>query len=278
MIALASIAAPGCAFDGNGAPGDDTPDAGEGDDGTNLDADGDQVDDTEDNCVNTPNPTQADEDDDDVGDLCDLCPAIAGDHADGDGDGVGDPCDPNPGTGGDQLLLFDGFNSTALEDGWARVDEGGNPSWTVNAGALIANVGEIQSVMLRQVGNPGDKLVVDVAAYVDEIGPGSTRSFAVLSDASPAPLEFDYCAVSFTDQQIELYRYENTIWSYVEETPLAAGLGAYQIRTRTTAGASCTVKGQALAATAIPGNDDHVGFRVRGSKVRFSYIAVYRSP
>jgi hypothetical protein len=278
VIAIASSA---CAFDGGAGPGDDSgEDADPGDDASGPDADGDEVVDAEDNCVDVANPNQSDEDDDELGDACDPCPTIEAVQPDGDGDGVGDACDPNPAIGGDEIILFDGFPGEVLDTAWARLDEegGGTVSWTVNGGQLIGAVGESASVMLRQVGAPGDRLRVDLAGIVDEIGPGSSRSFGVLSDADNDPLSYDFCAVSFTESAIGLWRYESSNFVAVAGAPTTPSLGLYQIRTRTTSGTVCTVNGQALSPEATEGIGDRVGFRIRGSTVRISYIAVYRSP
>ncbi len=73
------------------------------------DADGDGVDDAEDNCPADPNPNQEDNDGDGAGDVCDPdddndgiadsddnCPLAANpDQEDNDGDGAGDVCDPD---------------------------------------------------------------------------------------------------------------------------------------------------------------------------------------
>jgi hypothetical protein len=60
-----------------------------------LDADGDGVDDTIDNCPSTPNAAQTDADGDGVGDACDNCPTIANsDQADEDANGIGNVCEP----------------------------------------------------------------------------------------------------------------------------------------------------------------------------------------
>jgi hypothetical protein len=58
------------------------------------DADGDGVQDSLDNCPNTPNPTQSDLDGDGRGDACDNCPTQANPgQQDSDNDGIGDACD-----------------------------------------------------------------------------------------------------------------------------------------------------------------------------------------
>lgn len=280
VIAIASSAT-ACAFDGGADPGDDSgEDADPGDDGSIGDVDGDEVPDTGDNCVDDPNPDQGDEDNDDVGDVCDVCPTEADEHADGDGDGVGDACDPNPGTPGDSIALFDGFAGSALAAGWTRFDAGpaGDPSWTVNAGALIGAAGEDATVMLRQAGGPGDRLQIDVAAFADTLGPGSQESFGVLSDARDDSQDYDLCTVRFDDDMLELWRSDDGNLNYITGEFMNAGAGSYEFRTRTTSGTMCTVNNDSLFPEAALGTGDHVGLRVRGSTVRISYIAVYRSP
>jgi polyhydroxybutyrate depolymerase len=67
-----------------------------------LDADGDTVVDTEDNCPIDYNPEQGDADTDGLGDVCDNCPGVANpEQIDSDTDGTGDPCDTCTDTDGD---------------------------------------------------------------------------------------------------------------------------------------------------------------------------------
>lgn len=59
-----------------------------------VDADGDGVDDSVDNCPALANPGQEDADGDDVGDACDNCPETANaNQADSDNNGTGDACE-----------------------------------------------------------------------------------------------------------------------------------------------------------------------------------------
>ncbi|MBI4603065.1 MAG: thrombospondin type 3 repeat-containing protein [Planctomycetes bacterium] len=63
-----------------------------------ADADDDGVSDSDDNCINKPNPGQEDADGDGRGDVCDNCPASSNPgQEDADRDGLGNACDPCPG-------------------------------------------------------------------------------------------------------------------------------------------------------------------------------------
>lgn len=78
-----------------------------------ADLDGDGVKDSQDNCIETPNPDQKDTDGDGIGDICsgdkdndkvfddeDNCPEVYNpDQKDTDGDGIGDACDDIDGDG-----------------------------------------------------------------------------------------------------------------------------------------------------------------------------------
>src|SRR5262249_7704142 len=147
-----------------------------------------------------------------------------------------------------------------------------------SGGELVVDGTEPAEIAVIAVGNPGDTLMVDLPVDVTAVGPGATRSVALLVDAETGATAFDFCAVSFHSSEIELYRCEAASWDSVETSPISTPLGHYQVRGRTTEGTSCTVDGTALSAQAVQGSGDHVGIRVRNATVRFSYIAVYRSP
>src|SRR5262249_21798295 len=63
-----------------------------------LDADGDSIPGSTDNCPTTFTPDQADRDHDGVGDVCDNCPLVSNSNqADSNGNGVGDACETGGG-------------------------------------------------------------------------------------------------------------------------------------------------------------------------------------
>ena len=77
----------GVCIEANDGDGDGLPDL------CDLDSDGDSIDDVDDNCFATVNPTQSDTDFDGIGDLCDNCLTENQNQVDSDGDGIGDLCD-----------------------------------------------------------------------------------------------------------------------------------------------------------------------------------------
>ena len=98
-----------------------------------LDADGDGVANSDDNCVAVPNTDQRNFDGDPKGDACDFCPHLASDiDPDVDGDTIGDACDPRPGMAGDTRLLWTDFSDPNTLDTWTL--SGGN--WSLTNGRL----------------------------------------------------------------------------------------------------------------------------------------------
>lgn len=108
-----------------------------------VDADGDGIPNTCDNCPTTANADQVDRDGDGLGDACDNCPLIANPgQADGDADGAGDACDVcsrgddrqdcnNNGTpDACELLVPDQTNTPAWGGGWTNILPGGSASQT----------------------------------------------------------------------------------------------------------------------------------------------------
>lgn len=100
-----------------------------------ADADNDRIADSDDNCVNTPNPDQSDTDDDGIGNACeadsdddsiaddtDNCPNDANPgQADTDGDGLGDACEAD--TDGDEVI--DDLDQCPATDEGASVNSNG---------------------------------------------------------------------------------------------------------------------------------------------------------
>jgi len=79
------------------------------------DSDNDGVEDSIDNCVDSPNTTQSDIDNDGIGDGCDNCPLVANeDQADADTNGIGDACDSGQGNVGVYNELGDLYNSSNI--------------------------------------------------------------------------------------------------------------------------------------------------------------------
>lgn len=83
-----------------------------------VDRDGDEVEDTVDNCPRVENPSQLDADADGLGNACDNCVRDTNpDQDDEDGDGVGDECDLCDGTVGDILQDDDSLRVAVGTDG-----------------------------------------------------------------------------------------------------------------------------------------------------------------
>jgi len=108
------------------------------------DVDGDGVPDTNDNCLNTPNPDQKDVDGDGIGDVCDSfnntdtdkdsipdvndnCPTTPNtDQKDSDSDGIGDVCDPTPILDADGDGVADNIDNCPLNPNSNQMDSDGD--------------------------------------------------------------------------------------------------------------------------------------------------------
>jgi thrombospondin type 3 repeat protein len=102
------------------------------------DLDGDGIPNSMDHCQHMAGGLY-DEDGDGIGDECDACPiakplAMNDPNKDTDNDGVDYPCDPNPHADGEKIVLFNGFNGTALPDKWTTSAAG---VWQIQGGEAI---------------------------------------------------------------------------------------------------------------------------------------------
>ena len=134
------------------------------------DADGDGIDDPDDNCASVANPNQENEDGDAFGNACDLCIAVDDGvtaQADGDGDGFGDGCDPQP-TEQNSLIFFEGFDSAIDDNEWFQEE-----LWNqdVQAGLMRRANNTVRAYLIRRdVEGADDVYVVAGMDFADESG------------------------------------------------------------------------------------------------------------
>lgn len=107
-----------------------------------TDADGDGINDEQDNCLEVYNPDQLDTDGDGIGDACDNCMNVSNpDQQDSDGDGIGDVCETNDPP---QLHFIDfAFNEDTtyfldLENYVIDDDVPQNHTWTITGNQHIS--------------------------------------------------------------------------------------------------------------------------------------------
>ncbi len=131
------------------------------------DLDGDGIPNAMDKCNHMPGGMY-DEDNDGIGDEGDKCP-IAPPPAtpDTDNDGVDSPCDPNPTTDGEKIVLFNGFNGTALPDGWMPTTAA---NWVVAGGeATVTPTGETSELLAAPLPASSAHTVVMTAYRADTV-------------------------------------------------------------------------------------------------------------
>jgi hypothetical protein len=252
-----------------------------------VDTDGDRVDDSIDNCLVTPNLDQHDEDTDLLGDVCDPCPQLPSGIADGDGDGIGDACDPNPSTTGDQLIRFEAFAAPpvgALPSGWVSTT-GAATDWTVINDDLVIDVAATTNARFLVFDTMQTHTRIDVGF---ELSANATFSPAltVLVDEDAAGQNAMACSTRVgggPGPGLLLERFASgsfTAVTQANETPVVPG--SYRnVATIDATGHACdlvTASGSHPLTTAARPTRTHVGIRVRDLTARIHYVAVYTSP
>jgi hypothetical protein len=150
------------------------------------DLDGDGIPNSMDKCDHMPGGLY-DEDGDGIGDECDACP-IAPPPAtpDTDNDGVDAPCDPNPDTDGDKIVLFDGFNGTAIPTGWTA----SSAAWQITGGEAIMTPSDPATVetLAGPLSLATSHTVLFTAFRVDSVAAGANDVGAAVTGITKLPM------------------------------------------------------------------------------------------
>jgi hypothetical protein len=224
-----------------------------------------------------------DEDRDGIGDECDPCP-IAPPPAtpDPDGDAVDSPCDPDPHTPGERILMFDGFNGSALDARWKATTAS---AWTQVGGEVVADVAAIPTEDYLSA-NSGEAVHYAVlASYrIDQIGNGATTHLVAIRGIDPRPAgvaQFE-CGIVHADQGtsdvVDLETNVNNASTTAKGGFNTASL--YELAASTDAGqvgCSAIADNKASGAVTAPITPDAlatVRLGARAVKVRFQWVLV----
>lgn len=155
------------------------------------DLDGDGIPNAMDHCQHMAGGMY-DEDGDGIGDECDACPiakplAMNDPNKDTDNDGVDYPCDPNPHADGEKIVLFNGFNGTALPDKWTTMSAPG--VWQVKGGEAIMTPTDPNTIeeLKAPLGAATVHTVILSAYRIDSVSAGAVDVDAAVSGISHLP-------------------------------------------------------------------------------------------
>jgi hypothetical protein len=246
---------------------------------SNVDTDGDGIDDAADNCPAKSNPDQHDEDGDHVGDACDPCPQVANATTDTDGDGLPDACDPHPNTGGDVLLRFDPFTGSTLPSGWT-VLAGTATDFVVGGDALTITAASTHIIAFN---TSSQHHAIDVGVDLPLVA-GGTTFFTAQTDLKSDLAQYFGCGLRIDTAGREFFQFQSSTFTTVATDPDAADVpvfpGSYRIvSVMNGTGETCTIPDalstHLMTGTAGSNNRTYVGLRVGNVTASVRYVAIY---
>jgi hypothetical protein len=246
------------------------------------DLDGDGIPNAMDKCQHVAGG-QFDEDGDGIGDECDACPiAKPAQKPDTDHDGVDAPCDPNPDADGDKIVLFNGFNTGAIPDGWTP----SSAAWTVVGGEAIMTP---TTTALEQLVTPitgATQTAIFTAYRIDTVDDTTTPQIGLAGiNKIPQGNQVDQCgaqrAISGEDQ-LTLLTNGGDLRPATFDNGLFNPAGLYQIVENLQGATADCALAAPTQSKAVSGNrqglpPNQVALQARGGKIRFEYLLVVQS-
>ena len=224
-----------------------------------------------------------DEDRDGIGDECDPCPiAPPPAQPDPDGDAVDSPCDPDPHTAGDRILMFDGFNGTALDARWKPTTAG---AWSEVGGEAVVDLSALATEDYLSA-NSGEAAhyAIEASYRIDRLATATTTHLAAIRGIDPRPAgvaQFE-CGIVHADQGtndvLDLETNLNT--ASVQATGGFDTASLYQLAAYSDAGqvgCSALANGKASGVVQVPITPDSlatVRLGARGVVARFQWVLV----
>jgi hypothetical protein len=245
------------------------------------DIDGDGIPNAMDKCQHMAGG-EFDEDGDGIGDECDACPIAKPPKVpETDGDGVDAPCDPNPTKPGDKIVLFNGFNGTAIPDGWTA----SSAAWTVVGGeAIMTPTGGTLEQLVAPIAGAGTQIAMLTAYRIDAVTAGTQPQIGVEGIVKlPMGNQLYHCDSVRTDIGDQLSLDANGATGFMDfDQGLFDAAGLYTLAQNLQgASADCAViapkQSGAVSANRSGFLPTQVGLEARGGKTRFEYLLVVES-
>lgn len=258
-------------------------------DGPPDDIDADGVNNADDNCPTKANAAQHDEDMDFKGDECDPCPHLGGVlDEDIDMDGIGNGCDPRPTIAGDVLAYWNGFHVASAElPADMMMQHGSAARWNVTGGYLeFLATNDDWGVPTVDAGGPTH--TTDTRFTIVDSFPTFTASAAgVAVDVPETDTDLFECQARTNNGRREMWRRVPSDldgWVELDFANATTDNETYRIVLhRTASDLACTTTREGDQPVELASNLDaqgntRAGLIARSVRVRFLYLAVYRSP